>query len=117
MIRPIAICTGAAVAVIGAWTVLASRLFVWIGGLSAHFPSPWGTWWRYAWHTQIDSLTLAYLVASGVIAALPILLIGVAVAILILRRMRKSSALYGETGWATETQMRAGSISASQKPF
>ena len=33
----------AIVAAMGAWTVLASRLFVWMGGLSAYFPSPWVT--------------------------------------------------------------------------
>ena len=46
--KRIAIGIAAVVIAIGAWTVLASRLFVWMAGLSAYFPSPWVTWWRYA---------------------------------------------------------------------
>jgi type IV secretion system protein VirD4 len=69
-----------------AWTVLASRLFVWMGGLSAYFPSPWVTWWRYARQPRIDGSTLLYLIVSGIIAALPIGLLAAAIIAAYLRR-------------------------------
>jgi type IV secretion system protein VirD4 len=69
--------------------VLASRLFVWMGGLSADFPSPWVTWWRYARQPRLDGSTLLYLIASGIIAALPIGLLAVVVIAAYLRRRRR----------------------------
>lgn len=84
----IAICAGAVVAAIGAWTVLAGRLFVWMGGLSTYFPSPWATWWRYACQPRIDGSTLTYLIMSAVAAAVPIVLLG-ALVIYFLRPKKK----------------------------
>ena len=74
---------------VAAWTVLASRLFVWMGGLSSYFPTPWVTWWRYARQPRMDGSTLGYLIASGTIAALPIGLLGTAVLTAHLRNRRR----------------------------
>jgi type IV secretion system protein VirD4 len=68
---------GGIVAAIAAWTVIASRLFVWMGGLSAFFPSPWTTWWRYLQHPVLSGPTQAFLLASGILAALPIIALGI----------------------------------------
>jgi type IV secretion system protein VirD4 len=75
----IALCAGAILVAIGAWTVMASRLFVWIAGLSGYFPSPWTTWWRYVQHPMAGRTTLPYLVVSGIGAALPLIAFGVLV--------------------------------------
>jgi hypothetical protein len=108
--KRIAIGAGAIAAAIGTWTVLASRLFVWMGGLSAYFPSPWVTWWRYARQPVIDGSTLLYLIASGIIAAVPIVLISALIGLIIQRMMRRSASLYGKTGWSTKAQMKTGGL-------
>lgn len=73
--RIFAIVINAFVASVVIWTILASRLFVWVGGLSSSFPSPWTTWWRYA-HPGISIQTKTYLIGSGIAAAIPILVVG-----------------------------------------
>jgi type IV secretion system protein VirD4 len=83
----IAIYAGAIVAAIGVWTVLASNLFVWMGRLSAYFPMPLVTWWSYATQPRIAGTTLFYLIASAIVAAVPLVLIGIAI-VLVLRRGR-----------------------------
>jgi type IV secretion system protein VirD4 len=93
----IALCAGALIAAIGAWTVMASRLFVWIAGLSGYFPSPWTTWWRYAMHARVAGLTLLYLIGSGIAAALPILGLG-ALVMLVIRRARRRHIVPIERG-------------------
>jgi type IV secretion system protein VirD4 len=85
----IAIALAAGAAGLSVWTVLASRMFVWMGGLSGYFPSPWITWWRYARQSRIDGSTLTYLIASGIIAALPIGLLAAAVTAAYRRRRRR----------------------------
>jgi type IV secretion system protein VirD4 len=74
---------------IGAWTVMASRMFVWMGGISAYFPSPWVTWWQYARQSKINGSTMLYLVASGIIAALPIAFVLTIAVVAYIRRLRK----------------------------
>lgn len=86
--RIVALTAGAVSMVLCAWTVLASHLFVWVGGLSAHFPSPWATWWRYA-HHGISQTTLLYLIGSGVAAAVPIVALGTVAAIVTRRAIRR----------------------------
>lgn len=63
------------VAIGAAWTVMASRLFVWMASLSAYFPSPWATWWGYATQPAPDRWTIILLTASGIVAGLPLVLI------------------------------------------
>jgi len=106
----------AIVVAVGAWTVMASRLFVWMGGLSAYFPSPWITWWRYAHQPRINGSTVAYLIASGLITALPILLI-VVIVVAVLRSGTRRPSLYGKTGWADRREMRRGGIRSERSPF
>jgi type IV secretory pathway TraG/TraD family ATPase VirD4 len=106
------------VAAIGVWTILASRLFVWMGGLSAYFPSPWVTWWRYARQPRIDGSTLVYLIASGIVAAIPILLTVAALlygAVKISSRRSRRPSLYGETAWASPEEMVEGGMSLSDR--
>lgn len=111
----------ASAAAICVWTVLASRLFVWMGGLSAYFPSPWATWWRYARQPRIDGSTLLYLIGSGIAAALPIVLLSVAAMLAYARRRRRRltppsgggllpiergvTDNHGHAAWATPTQI------------
>jgi hypothetical protein len=97
-------------AAVGAWTVLASRLFVWMGGVSANFPSPWVTWWRYARQPVIDGSTMLYLIASGIIATVPVLLVATLIGLVIQRMMSRAASLYGKTGWATKAQMKTGGL-------
>lgn len=80
---------GSAVAAVLAWTVLASRLFVWVGRLTAYFPYPWTTWWLYATQPSVPRLTLLYLIGSGVVAALPIVLFATAAVIAYRHRCRR----------------------------
>jgi hypothetical protein len=113
----IAICACGIVVAVGAWTAMASRLFVWMGSLSAHFPSPWWTWWRYARQPRIDGSTLVYLIASGIVAALPVLLIGAALVYGTIKIFSRRPSLYGETGWANLREMRRSGIRSERSPF
>lgn len=108
---------GAVFVAIAAWTILASQLFVWLAGLSAHFPSPRIEWWRYARQPHIDGSTLAYLFASGIIAGLPILAVSGLFAAVILQVMKKSRSLYGSTAWANEKEMTGAEIRTDRSPF
>ncbi len=94
----IAIFAGALIGAIGAWTVLASRLFVWVGGLSAYFPSPWTTWWRYAMHPHVAGPTLLYLIGSGIAAAVPILALGALVILVVRPAIRRRHLVPIERG-------------------
>jgi type IV secretion system protein VirD4 len=69
---------GTFVAALGAlWTVAASWLFVWMGGLLSVFPRPWSTWWLYVQSQPLDRWTKIYLAASGTFASIPVVLITV----------------------------------------
>ena len=74
------------------WTVAASWVFVWMGGLFLAFPRPWVTWWRYALSDPIDRWTKLYLTISGLLAAAPIACIGALVgyALRPARKLRRS---------------------------
>jgi type IV secretion system protein VirD4 len=74
------------------WTVAASWLFVWMGGLFSAFPEPRVTWWLYALSSPSDRWTKLYLAVSGVLAAAPITFTGVFVgcAIRPARKLRRS---------------------------
>src|SRR5262249_23122299 len=74
------------------WTVAASWIFVWIGGLFLAFPRPWMTWWLYALSDPIDLWTKLYLAVSAVLVAVPIVFMGVVVgyAIRPARKLRRS---------------------------
>lgn len=108
-------CVGAVI-VVTAWTVLASHLFVWIGGLRPYFPWPLTTWWRYVRHPVIDGRTAVYLAASGVLAAVPILLIILAVTLALRSRSRQPD-LWGTTWFATRREMDRGGIKTRGKLF
>lgn len=116
MTRIIAAGAAGIALVVTAWTVLASHLFVWIGGLWAHFPWPLTTWWRYARHPIIDGKTAIYLAASAVLAAIPIVLIILAV-VLGLRSGSRQPDLWGTTWFATRREMDRGGIKTRGKLF
>jgi type IV secretion system protein VirD4 len=140
----IRIVIAGAVAIVAAtcgWTVLASRLFVWAGGLSIYFPAPYTTWWRYV-HPGISQTTLLYLIGSGIAAAVPIVLLTVAIIVAIVRRRRSSHLApppggglrpiergvtdnHGHADWATREQIAErfpntgcliGALDRSQQP-
>lgn len=115
MIRLVVAGAGAVVVAAGGWTILASRLFVWVGGLAAYFPAPYTTWWRYA-HPGISQMTLLYLIGSGLAAALPILALGtlvVTVARRVIRRgrtdpiRRGTSDNHGHADYLSVPEMQA----------
>lgn len=112
----ITIAVVAGIVAIGVWTVLASRLFVWMGGLGEYFPSPWITWWRYARQSRIGGSTMIYLIASGLVTAVPILLV-VLVVVLSLRSGSSQPDLWGKTGFATRREMERGGIKTKGKLF
>lgn len=116
MTRMIAAGCAAAVVVVTSWTVLASYLFVWIGGLWPYFPRPLATWWRYARHPVIDGKTALYLAASGILAAAPILLIILAIRCK-LRSGSRQPDLWGKTWFATRREMDRGGIKTRGKLF
>src|SRR5579862_4864610 len=74
------------------WTVAASWVFVWMGGLFLTFPRPWVTWWLYAFSDPIDRWTKLYLAISGLVAAAPIACIGALIgyALRPARKLRRS---------------------------
>lgn len=113
----VGIVTVASGAAIGIWTVLASHLFVWAGGLSKFFPSPWTTWWRYARHPVIDNITLAYLVGSGILATLPFALIGMAMWRMRRRGMEDKREVFGKTDWSDANKMRSNGVTTKRRPF
>lgn len=112
----IAIGVGGGVAAVCVWEVLASRLFVWMGGLSAYFPTPWITWWLYFHQPRINGSTLTYLIISGLITALPLLLVmGIVVAAL--RINNRQPSLWGSTDFATRREMDRGGIKTKGELF
>lgn len=116
MRRRIGICVCAAAVAAAVWTVIASRVFVWMGGLSYSFPSPWTTWWLYAGQTRIDGPTLLYLAASGIMAAVPFGLI-VALTLMIVYRKNNQPALWGNNSFANHTDMSKGGVRTVKSPF
>jgi hypothetical protein len=106
------------VALVSAWLIAASRLFVLMGGLGRYFPEPYTTWWLYVRQPTVEKWTKLYLAASGVVAGIPVLLLIVCGAGVALRWYRHNRpALYGETGWAKPPDMRRGGISTDRAPF
>jgi hypothetical protein len=105
----------AIVAAISTWTALASHLFVWFGGLSDDFPAPWSTWWLYVRQPHVDGWTAFYLIASGILAAVPVAII-MFVAARVCWRAPASAPLHGETHWDTD-QRPQGKISTNRSPF
>ena len=78
------------------WTIAASWIFVWAGGLFLAFPRPWVTWWLYALSDPIDRWTKLYLVVSGVLAGVPIAFVGVLVEYAIRPARKLQRSLSGE---------------------
>jgi type IV secretion system protein VirD4 len=74
------------------WTIAASWIFVWMGGLFPAFPRPWVIWWLYALSHPLDRWTKLYLVVSGVLAGVPIAFVGALLgyAIRPARKLRRS---------------------------
>lgn len=112
----IAIGAVAVVAAITVWTVVASHLFVWMADLSDYFPSPRTTWWRYARHPHVDSSTALYLIASAILAAIPILvaLAGVWGAT---RQNTRQPKVWGSSDFADRHEMDRGGIKTREKLF
>lgn len=88
----IAMMTSGTAAIGSAWTLAASWIFVWLGGLFFAFPRPWVTWWLYVLSDPIDRWTKLYLAVSGLLAAVPVALVGVLVGYAIRppRKLRRS---------------------------
>lgn len=113
-------CVAAVTAAGGIWTVSASRLFVWAGGLGSYYPRPYTTWWLYLQQPDHDKWTKLYLAGSGVIAALPVVAV-VAIAVRVLARSSKlrrpigggmkplergPTDNHGHAEWAPEKELR-----------
>jgi hypothetical protein len=104
--------------VLAIWLALASMAFLWVLGFWLVYPWPdrlW-MWARYATEAPPNAIVHRWLIISGIVAALPLVAIGVLV---IAWRMRKppGAAVYGRTGWATQAQMQAGGLSTDRRPF
>lgn len=65
------------------WLVIASRIFVWMAGLSQDFPSPWTTWWLYGHQPDPDKWTKLYLGASAVLASVPVVMIALILGLMV----------------------------------
>lgn len=97
--RP-ALIAGSFVVSVLAWTLVASWLFAWLGSV------PFYSWWYYALPWPDDFLwDGAYLVLSGALATMPFVIAGQ-----FIYRRQMSGSIYGQTGWADHTAMRAGGL-------
>jgi hypothetical protein len=109
----------AAAAVVAAWTVLASAILCKMMGQMAAFVFPFDQWWRgLSWfhlNWQIVWLGLLNVIASGILAALPVLAIGLLLVRVTLKR--PAVPVYGKTAWATREHMQAQGLSAGKNPF
>lgn len=110
----------AIIVLVSAWTVAASFLFVWMGGLQAFFPLPLTTWWLYALSGSHDKVTRINLLLSFWGAAIPItILAGIPIRLLYRRGklsrpfgggLRKSeqgvTENHGRAAWPTVAEMK-----------
>lgn len=100
-----------------AWLATASLLFVWVLGFWRVYPWPdrlW-MWARYAIEAPPNTIVHRWLVISGIVAALPLVLIGCL--IISPGSKRGSLPVYGNSDWATGQQMKSGGISSDRRPF
>ncbi len=108
MIRTSAVALSAVAAVLVAWLIAASYVFVALGRLD--IDQPWFAWWLYA-NYQPDLWTLCLLAVSAILPAV----VACAVLIALWRGLgaRLRRPLYGNSVWATDAEMRSGGIRSS----
>ena len=107
--RGAAIAFSALVALLVAWLVAASYIFVALGRLD--IDQPWLAWWLYA-ADQPDGWTLFLLAVSAIVPALATCAVLVGLWRAVGGRPRRP--LYGNSAWATDAEMRSGGIRSSK---
>jgi type IV secretory pathway TraG/TraD family ATPase VirD4 len=107
-----AVASAAVAAVLAAWLVAASYLFVALGRVD--IDQPWLAWWLYATH-QPDLWTRCLLAVSAITPALATCAALIALWRAVGARLRRP--LYGNSAWATNAEMRAGGIRSSRAFF
>ena len=98
-----------------AWVVAASAFYCAITNRMALFVWPftqWVTVWQ-GWHT--NWLMPILIVGSGVIGALPLVLVALSMRSHLRRRTIRT--LYGTSGWAAPADMERGGISRGRRPL
>jgi hypothetical protein len=106
-----------AAAAIVTWLSTASLMFLWVLGFWSVYPWPRRLWmWAvYAIDAPPNAIVHRWLLITGILAAMPLLLI-LCLVIACLSK-RKAPEVYGKTGWATPKQMNNGGIASRDKPF
>jgi len=112
VIRMSAVASAAVAAVLAAWLVAASYLFVTLGRLD--IDQPWLAWWLYATHRS-DLWTRCLLALSAITPALVTCAALIALWRAVGARLRRP--LYGNSAGATDAEMRSGGIRSSRVLF
>lgn len=100
-----------------AWEVAASYLFLWMAGLHGLVAQPWMAWWTYCDSGYHDFWTRLYLILSAAGPIVPLVIAAVIAARIYRARANRLPPLYGDSRFATDSDMRAGGVGRSRKFF
>jgi hypothetical protein len=105
----------AVVGAFAAWQAMASMLFLAVLGFWSAYPWPdrLGMWAVYALEAPPNVIVHRWLIITGVLPMVPLLL----AVPLVARRRQSTKAVYGETSWATSADMAKGGIASDRGPF
>ena len=111
--RPIAKTALAAPVLAYGWLAAASAIYCAGTGKLALFRFPFVQWAEAVPWWRLNGTMTLWVSVAAVIPSLLLLVCGAG-----LVRVRKArTEVYGKTSWASRQQMKAGGISASQRPF